>query len=732
MWKGLRIRTKILLGVLPLVAIVFSAVLGYVAVEGRRLVERDALDRAEQTALVYAGRFGDMLNDAMGSARSLAATLSGLRAAGDPSREEALAVMKALAEANPSYLGVWTVWEPDAFDGKDREFSGAPGHDATGRLVAYLNRASGSLLLEPCVDYDNPKAWDYYKRPLDTKREVVMEPVSYVVAGKNVLLVSLCAPIVVDGRALGVAGVDIATEAIQEMVKSTRIFGNGVLAVIASDGTLAGHPKDALVGKKITDPEIAAPNAKETLERIARGETFILREYSAAFGGEVFKVHVPLSVGRTETPWSVVALAPEAVVFAGVNRLGRVAAAGAILGIVVLCAVVFLLSQRIARPLGTLAERVRTFASGDLTVRFVEGNATASADEVALMARSLDDMATSLGAALEDVRARAEDAASSAESLAALSEQTVAAMEEVKSSIDAVADLSGRNAEELSSANAGIEEVASSATTAAQSASEGAEAASGTAAGSERAVARVEGVVAKIQTVGAKAEETGRSINRVAASVSSITQFVTTIKQIADQTNLLALNAAIEAARAGEAGRGFAVVAEEVRKLAEESNSAAKQVESLIGSLQAETKQSLEVTAEAGTIMKETLAAAAEAQKELREALSQIARVNDAMQNIAAAAQEQAAAAQEMASGIDQVTKGTLTVVDTIGNIRHATEDTATASENVAKEAQDTASGAERIQKLLAQFRVGAAAGTLIPALDQGPMASQSGGIRKK
>ncbi|WP_232207849.1 methyl-accepting chemotaxis protein [Aminomonas paucivorans] len=213
--------------------------------------------------------------------------------------------------------------------------------------------------------------------------------------------------------------------------------------------------------------------------------------------------------------------------------------------------------------------------------------------------------------------------------------------------------------------------------------------------------------------VGEKSRLSAERLRKVAESVSSISGFVATIRSIADQTNLLALNAAIEAARAGEAGRGFAVVAEEVRKLAEESAGAAKEVETLITSLQTDTKGSLEVTEESGKVLEGTIAKAHEAQAKLQEALGQIARVNDAMQNIAATSEEQAAASGEMAQGIDQATKSTIQVVETIESIRHSTEETAHASESVAQESQKLAEGAEHLKRLLARFILDQETGTI-------------------
>jgi methyl-accepting chemotaxis protein len=171
---------------------------------------------------------------------------------------------------------------------------------------------------------------------------------------------------------------------------------------------------------------------------------------------------------------------------------------------------------------------------------------------------------------------------------------------------------------------------------------------------------------------GAKdAEESGRTVLQTAAAMKDIAERVSIIEEIAYQTNLLALNAAIEAARAGEHGKGFAVVATEVRKLAERSQAAAKEIGALSAS-------SVQVAERSGKLLEALVPA--------------IRKTTDLVQEVAAASREQA-------SGVAQINNA-------MGQVGQVTQRNASASEELASTAEEMASQAESLQQLMTFFVV--------------------------
>ena len=177
----------------------------------------------------------------------------------------------------------------------------------------------------------------------------------------------------------------------------------------------------------------------------------------------------------------------------------------------------------------------------------------------------------------------------------------------------------------------------------------------------------------QMATAGARsAGDSGQAVAETLGAMRSIAEKISIIEEIAYQTNLLALNAAIEAARAGDHGKGFAVVAQEVRKLAERSQKAAKEIGALAGT-------SVQVAERSGKLIMDLVPA--------------IKKTADLVQEVAAASQEQSA-------GVAQINKA-MAAVDQV------TQRNASAAEELASTAEEMASQAESLQQLLAFFRTG-------------------------
>jgi DNA-binding CsgD family transcriptional regulator len=147
------------------------------------------------------------------TARDLANVLISLKALGVTDRWILSDILKATLEKHSGYWGVWTIWEPDALDGRDREFANQKGHDASGRYAPLWKRTQRGLQLEPNVGYCEPGIGDYYLIPIQKQQEVTFAPYEYRPAdGETRRIISQVAPIFDGGRCVGVAGFDVLAE----------------------------------------------------------------------------------------------------------------------------------------------------------------------------------------------------------------------------------------------------------------------------------------------------------------------------------------------------------------------------------------------------------------------------------------------------------------------------------------------------------------------------------------
>jgi methyl-accepting chemotaxis protein len=168
------------------------------------------------------------------------------------------------------------------------------------------------------------------------------------------------------------------------------------------------------------------------------------------------------------------------------------------------------------------------------------------------------------------------------------------------------------------------------------------------------------GVRATVEEVKQVAQDTdllAKSLNELAERAKDIGQVLAVINDIADQTNLLALNAAIEAARAGDAGRGFAVVADEVRKLAERTMQATKQVEEVISQIQNSAQDAVKKMGQTRSLVENTTQKALAAGDALQAIVTQSEAIADMVRNIATAAEQQSVTSDEINENISQVSQ---------------------------------------------------------------------------
>ncbi|MEG1323744.1 MAG: methyl-accepting chemotaxis protein, partial [Janthinobacterium sp.] len=586
--------------------------------------EAAALDLARTSAREVAGALQARIASNLASVSSLAGAMRGTRSASMPlQREQINELTKATLTSSEDLLGSAVTWEPNALDGKDAEFANQkPNYDASGRFMPYWTRgAGGKLQVEPIVFDPKPGANDWYDVPKRTGKTYFTEPYIYPVDGKDVLMASLVAPIMIDGSFKGTASADFMLTRLAKILAGLKVIEGGKLALISNGGLYASHPVPARLGKKADDVPAAG------LEKVRQGQPY---EYEDDKG----YIHLlqPLQIHPDIAPWSVELNFPKSVATASARDLMTYTLIVALLCAAATAGILILVVNQLTRPLRTLGRTMTDLSSGDADLRVkLEVKGT---DELAIIGKGFNQFVEKIHAVLLQVQASADNVArASAEiaqgnnDLSARTEQQASSLEETAASVEELTGTVKENADHARQAN--------------------------------QLAASASNVALKSGEVVGKVIETMTSIND---SSNKIVDIISVIDGIAFQTNILALNAAVEAARAGEQGRGFAVVATEVRNLAQRSSQAAKEIKLLIDDSVGKVAAGSKLVDEAGATMEQVVdsvrkvtAIMADISVATTEQSDGIAQVNQALAQMDGVTQQNAALVEEAAAAAESL-----------------------------------------------------------------------------
>ncbi|MFT0866820.1 methyl-accepting chemotaxis protein [Pseudomonas sp. CAM1A] len=636
-------------------------------------------------------------------ARSLATgnAMLGMQAAdGQPlmrvDREHLINQLKRTVEVNPSVLGAYLGWEPNALDHADARYVGSSlvGIDsANGRFLPWWFRnGDGSLGQDKLADVDDRtvlatgvRASEYYLCPKESKKACVIDPAPYKVGDKMVMLASFVEPIMVDGQFQGMAGADLSVNFIQDLLNAAdhQLYdGAGELALVSSNGRLVAYTRDpAKFGEKASD--VLDSDEAGTLSNLS-GETL---HYEVDAGKDRIELYLPFKVANTDARWTLLLELPLSAVMAEVNQLQQdlgeqrrtditgmtlVGLGIAALGLLV----IWLLALGIARPLKQMVAMLDDIAQGegDLTRRLHSDRA----DELGAIAKGFNTFLAKLQAMISQVVGSVQKVSDSSEHTADIAIRTNQGVHKQMAEIDQVATA-------VHEMTATAQDVARNATQAAQAAS----------AADRAANQGLEIVRDTSSAISALASEIGRAVTVVqdlARDSENINAILVAIRAIAEQTNLLALNAAIEAARAGEQGRGFAVVADEVRNLAQKTQQATEEIQQMIQQLQQGTREVVKVMEDSQGKTDDSVLQASRAAEALESITQAVSVINDMNTQIASAAEEQSAVAED-------INRNVINIGQVAGEVAGGADESSQASAELTKLA-------EQQRRLINQFRV--------------------------
>lgn len=362
-YKKIKIQNKLLLFILSFTIIIYLVAFSFIIFGVRDKVFEDAEKLIQANAREYANLVTKELNYDFDLTQGLGwAAHSFEEVPEDMFFDFYEEVLHDFVIRNTNFFSTWISWEINAID---------PEYDVPyGRIrQTYYRQGNQILYKQDTLNMDGDDIGSLYHQVKVDKENFLSDPYYYTYTGKKedeVLEVSPCIPILINDHFAGLAGTDIILSRFQELTESIKPFDVGYTFIISNDGTYVGHPNEAFVGQNIADMRTEYVVNHNIVDRIKDGDFFTHVAHDSQFGGDAYVAYAPVNIGNTELPWAVGTVVPTSIIVEQANIILLRSIIVALLGLIVLSYIIFLVSRKIAKPLGTITKVLEKLSFGDL------------------------------------------------------------------------------------------------------------------------------------------------------------------------------------------------------------------------------------------------------------------------------------------------------------------------------------------------------------------------------
>ncbi|MCZ6525168.1 MAG: methyl-accepting chemotaxis protein [Gammaproteobacteria bacterium] len=572
-------------------------------------------------------------------------------------RPQLVNLINSTLRDNPDVIGIWSFWEVNKIDGRDKEFvdNDKAGSNETGRFafnVYYdetgniIENTTPEFLIEAFSSVRQGEEYSSYSCSIITLKACVFGPDELEIdidmeTSYKINIATISIPILRDGKYAGNTGMDLSIDQLSDFLSEAnqRLYrGQGKMTVIGSFNKVAGNSADkTLAGQYVNKlwPDLfnwvkgANQNGKLAIN---------LDEVT-----DTYHVVLPFEPIKGASKWSILYSVPRSIVLEAATTLDTELSnavlknvfiqivACVVIGLIGLIAI-FLSAGNIVKPIKGVTDMLKEIAQGegDLTKRLKsEGN-----DELAEMANWFNQFLDQLQNMVSRISSVTHDLDASTGENLEVTRDTQEKITMQQSEIDQVATA--------------VQEMAASSQEIAKNSAETADHANSADDIAQKGLQNVHETTQRINELSDELNSTVEVINNLAANSSRISSIINIIFVIAEQTNLLALNAAIESARAGEHGRGFAVVADEVRLLAKRTQQSTKEIQPMVEELMNGMEQAAKTVTSNQDSVKEIVSLADGTGEAITEMVNAVTRISDMSTQIAAAVEEQSCVTEEI------------------------------------------------------------------------------------